>query len=201
MKNYLLSLFSIVLLVFGFSLFLKPSSLAIQNTIISKAYAQTCAAPAAATGVTVEFPGCTGSQCNLTQASCKWNSQSEAASYNVTVTQIEGGVIVLNNVSEPSSTTKVVFPITQGKTYKCSVVAVSSCGGLSSASSDQLLCQADALIAPTVIPTVVPTATPIPPTAAPPVPTIPVTGSIMQTIALSGIILATLIGGTVLLFL
>ena len=162
----------------------------------SKAHAQACSAPAAATGVTVEFPGCTGTSCDLTQASCAWASQGDAASYNVTVTEVESSTILKNNESESSSTTKVLFPITQGKTYKCDVVAVSACGGLAAATSDQLLCQADAIITPVV--TVPPTATPIPPTATP---TIASPGGIVQTIALFGGILIAIIGGIVLLAL
>ena len=144
-----------------------------------KAHAQACAAPAPASGVVVEFPGCTGTSCDLTQASCSWSSQADAASFNVTVTEVESGTILKNNESQSASTTKILFAITQGKTYKCDVVAVSACGGLAAATSDQLLCQVDALITPSVAPT----ATPIPPTATP---TIEPPGGIGQTVILAG---------------
>lgn len=160
-----------------------------------KAQAQACAAPAAASGVVVEFPGCTGTSCDLTQASCSWSSQADATSFNVTVTEVESGTILKNNESQSASTTKILFAITQGKTYKCDVVAVSACGGLAAATSDQLLCQIDALITPTVVP---PTATPIPPT---PTPTIASPGGIGQSVVLVGGIILAIIGGIVLLAL
>lgn len=169
------------------------------NHLVKQTFAQACAAPAAATGVQVEFPGCNGTQCDLTQASCKWNSQSDAASYNVTVTEVETNTIIKNNESEPAGTTKILFPITQGKTYKCSVVAVSACGGLAAAAEDQLLCQADALIS-TPTPTIAPTATPTPPPPTP-TPTIAKPGGIIQTIALVGGVLLAIVGGIVLLVL
>lgn len=165
---------------------------------VPKANAQACAAPAAASGVTVEFPGCTGTSCDLTQASCKWNTQADAASFNVTVTEVETATILKNNESQSASTSKILFAITQGKTYKCDVVAVSACGGLATATSDQLLCQADALITP--VATVAPTATPIP-TKAIPTPTIASPGGIAQTVVLFGGILLAIIGGIVLLAL
>lgn len=166
----------------------------------TQTYAQSCAAPAIATGVRVEFPGCNGTQCDLTQASCEWNSQSDASSFNVTVTEVETGTVIKNNESETSSTTKILFAITQGKTYKCDVVAVSACGGLAPAASDQLLCQADAIIStPTATlppPTATPTSPP-PPTSA----TIPEAGGVVQTIAIAGGVIIAIVGGILLLLL
>lgn len=160
-----------------------------------KVNAQACAAPATATGVTVEYPGCaTGTSCDLAQASCAWNSQSDASSYNITVTEVETGTIIKNNETQPSTTTKVLFNITQNRTYKCDVVAVSSCGGLAAAASDQLLCEADALLEPTPTTAVVPTATPVPPTATP----VLKPGGPMQTIAVIGGIFVIIIGGILL---
>jgi len=161
-----------------------------------QANAQACAAPAAASGVVVEFPGCTGDSCDLTQASCSWSTQADAASFNVTVTEVEAGTILKNNESQSASTTKILFAITQGKTYKCDVVAVSACGGLAAATSDQLLCQVDALITPSIAPT----ATPISPTATP-TPTIAPPGGITQSIVLVGGIILAIIGGILLLAL
>ncbi len=184
---YLKAFFATVLLLAFFAIFQVPSS-----------YAQACAAPAAATGVQVEFPSCNGTDCDLTQASCKWNAQSDAASFNVTVTEVETNTIIKNNESEPASTTKISFAITQGKTYKCDVVAVSACGGLAAASSDSLLCQADALVS-TPTATLAPTATPTTrPTATP---TIAKPGGEVQSIALIGAVLFAIIGGVVLLVL
>jgi hypothetical protein len=162
----------------------------------AKAHAQACTPPAASSGVTVEFPGCTGTSCDLTQASCSWSTQADAASFNVTVTEVETGTIIKSNESETASTTKILFPITQGKTYKCDVVAVSACGGLAPATSDQLLCQVDALITPTVAPS----PTPIPPTPTP-TPTIASPGGIGQSIVLFGGIILAIVGGIILLAL
>lgn len=177
----------LILLVFGFAFLFSR---------VDTANAQACAAPATPTGVTVEYPGCNGSTCDAAQASCTWVAQSDAASYNVTVTEVETGTIVMNNESQTSDTTKVIFAITQGRTYKCDVVAVSSCGGLSAAASDQLLCEADAIIdTPTPAP---PTATPIPPTATP---SIAPPGGIMQTAAIMGGVLVVIFGGILLFVL
>jgi hypothetical protein len=159
----------------------------------------TCAAPATVQGVKVEYPGCSvtdPNNCDLSQASCKWNPSSDAASYNVTVTELETGRVVINNQSEPLSTNKILFPITQKMTYKCDVSAVASCGTVSTAASDQLLCETDALLdTPTVAPpTAVPTQPPATPTIANP-------GGETQTIAILGVVAAALVGGFVLLLL
>ena len=186
-----------LLLISSLSLILCLTLFVNTKTVVLQSYAQACAAPAAATGVTVEFPGCTGTACVLTQASCKWNAQADAASYNVTVTELETGTVIKNNESVVKGSEKIVFPITQKKTYKCDVVSVSACGGLAAAASDQLLCEADALIN-TPTPTIAPTATRVPPTATP---TIAKPGGIGGTIALAGGILLAIIGGIVLLIL
>lgn len=195
----------IATLLLGFVSLFVVSSLTTSKPLpsfVSQTYAQSCAPPAAATGVQVEFPGCNGTQCDLTQASCKWNAQSDAASYNVTVTEVETNTVIKNNESETASTTKILFAVTQGKTYKCDVVAASSCGGLAAAASDQLLCQADAIIS-TPTATLAPTATPTPtnpplPTATP---TIAKPGGIAQTVALVGGVLIAIVGGIILLAL
>lgn len=167
-------------------------------SFVASVEAQACAAPAATTGVQVEYPGCaSGTTCDLAQASCKWNSQADAASYNVTVTEVETGTLIKNNESEAASVTKIVFPITQGKTYKCDVVAVSACGGLGAPGTDQLLCKADALI-DTPTPTLIPTKPAAPPTATP---TIAKPGGMVQSIGLIGGILLAIVGGIVLLVL
>lgn len=161
-------------------------------------HAQTCNAPATATGVEVSYPGCqgeeAGAQCSLENAKCKWNSQADAASYNVTITEVESGNVIKNNESVQSSSNNVLFPVTQGKTYKCDVVAVSSCGGLALAATDQLLCEADAIIATptaTLIPTVAPTTPIIPPKV------IQQPGGILQTVAITGGVLLAIVGGII----
>src|SRR3989344_2279491 len=175
------------------------------TTTLIAANDATCPALPAVAGVKVEYPGCEGTQCEFTQASCSWTASAGAASYNVSVTEVETGTAVKTNESIPSGTTKIIFPITQKKTYKCDVVAVSSCGSLSPVSSDQLLCEADAIIetpAPTVAP---PTTAPtIPPTATPtktPTPTLEPTRGTEQTFVIIGGILFAIIGGIILLAL
>ena len=168
---------------------------------VDQANAQACSAPAVASGVTVDYPGCNGSQCDLTQASCSWTSQGDASSYNVTVTEVETNTVIKNNESQSEKKKKILFPITQNRTYKCDVVSVSSCGGLAAAASDQLLCEADAIIdTPTPSPTSVsaPTPTSVPPTA---VPTIAKPGGPTQTLVLLGGILIALVGGVILFVL
>lgn len=181
---------SLILLFLGIVLFVSPPQ---------KAEAQACAAPATPSGVTVEYPGCNGSTCDLQQASCTWNSQSDAASFNVTITEVETGTVIINNQSQPSDTLKITFPITQGRTYKCDVIAVSSCGGLSAAGTDQLLCEADAIIdTPTPTQPAAPTATQVPPTATP---TIEPPGGVVQTASIIGGIMVLIVGGILLFVL
>lgn len=165
-----------------------------------KSYAQACSAPAQASGVLVEYPGCNGASCLFTQASCSWASQADAVSFNVTVTEVETGTVIVNNVSRAASVTKEVFNITQGRTYKCDVVAVSSCGSLAAAASDQLLCEADAII-DTPTPTTaagVPTTAPNQPTATP---TIAPPGGVVQSAAIVVGILFSIVGGILLFVL
>lgn len=135
----------------------------------------TCPAPNATASVTVDFPFCEAGNCDLTKASCEWEAVGDAASYLVTVSQVEDSSVVKNNESVPSTTTKINFPIVQNKTYKCTVVVVSACQSQSTAASDQLLCEADAILeTPTPAPpTAAPTATPVP-NAPTPIPTAPV---------------------------
>ena len=124
--------------------------------------AQSCASVPSVMGVTVEYPGCTGNSCDFTKASCSWTALAQASSYRVTVSVVETGAVILNNASYPASTTQILFPVGQTNTYKCSVVAVNSCGNQSTPSSDQLLCVTDGLLSPTNTPTITPTRTPTP---------------------------------------
>lgn len=168
-----------------------------------------CVAPSQAQNVLVEYPGCEGDSCLFTQASCMWDPNADAATYNLTVTEVETGNVVRNE-SIPNSTTKVLFPITQGRTYKCDVSVANACGSVSAAASDQLLCEADAII---------PTATPIPPTTTPiasssptlapttpvstptTIPPPPVVGGVIPTVGIIGALLVAIIGGIVFLAL
>lgn len=163
-----IALFSLVLIIF-FLVFASQNLKNIPNKLVVDTYAQACAAPATPAGLTVEYPSCNGNQCDLAQAECTWSSQADVSSFNLTITEVESGVLVKNNESESASTTKIVFPVTQGRTYRCSLVAVSSCGGLSTAATNELMCEADAMLTPS--PTIaVPTATPTPtPANTPPV--------------------------------
>lgn len=197
-KRYLYLLLAGIFILSGVSLtLLMISSPKNTVTLTNSADAQTCTAPTAVSGVTVAYPSCVGSNCDLTKASCTWTAESGVASYNATVTEVETSTIILNNASESASTTTISFPITQGKTYKCDITAVASCGAVSAVSSDQLLCEANALLSPTVTP--VPTATPVPPKAPPP--TIAQPGGVGQTIAITGLVLFAIVGGAVLLML
>ena len=192
---------------------------------------QVCPAPEATLSVLVDFPACSddGINCDLSQASCEWDAVSGASSYLVTINQVEDGTFVKNNESVPTTTLKLTFPITQNKTYKCSVIVVSACASQSIAVTDELLCEADAILDPTATPaptTSAPTSAPIPTaTLIPPTPTLQITntptpqpiflptatytptptivqpGGIMQTIGIVGGIMIVVVGGILLLAL
>ena len=159
---------------------------------VSQVNAQACASPVTPLGVNVDYPNCSGGSCDLTRASCGWALQGDAASYNVTVTEVETGTIIKNNENQTGTTSTVNFPITQLRTYKCDVVAVAACGSLSLVASDQLLCDADAIIGtPTPTNAVVPTVVP----EIPNKPTLPPTGGLLQTVGiLGGITLVFVVG-------
>lgn len=186
--------------------------------------AQACATPAVVNSVSVNFPNCEGTtNCNFTQASCTWDLATDGSSYKVKITEVETLSVVKEETLAPTIG-KTVFSINQGKTYKCDVSAVNSCGTASIAASDELLCQVDAKISPTVPPTSTPTPTPpsatvpptIPPTVAPPTPTTTVTpiptklaptvtlakpGGTVPTLGIIGGVAIAIIAGIVLLIL
>lgn len=122
-----------------------------------------CQAPAAVTGVEFTYPSCQGTQCNFTQASCSWAAVNGATSYNITITQVESGTVTsTTSVTAPTVTT--TFSVVQGKTYRCDIAAVNSCGASGQVGSAQALCSVDGQVSspqptapPQVIPTVVPT--------------------------------------------
>lgn len=151
-------------------------------------------------------------QCAFDTASCSWDAVTGAASYNIKITQVESGTVIRND-SVGASTTRIVFPVIQGKTYQCDISAVNSCGATGGTGSHSLTCEVGGIF-PSVTPiptvpagvTVFPTATPtFPPaaTTAPtiitqitPTPTLPPTGDLSTTIVMGvgGVILAILGG-------
>lgn len=176
--------------------------------------AQACATPATVANVSVNYPSCDGTQdCNFTQADCTWSALEDGSSYKVTITEVETQTKVKEETLAPA-VVKTVFPINQGKTYKCDVAAVNTCGSIGVASSDELLCIVDAIIsqtptptvaptiapteAPTVPPAVVVTSTPIPTKTLPP---IEQPGGPLATIGLFAGVLVAIIGGALLLIL
>lgn len=161
------------------------------TTFISKVSAQACPVQAPVNSVTVAYPGCEGTNCNFTQASCAWSAATGATSYKINVTEIETSVAIKANETVASTITQVVFPITQNRTYKCDVVAVNSCGNQSTVLSDQLLCSADGLLGSTA-PTSVPGSSTTPGGIAAP-------GGIEQTLLIMGGILVTIIGGVLMI--
>lgn len=129
-----------------------------------------CPPPAEVTNVKVDYPLSTGgSQVDFTRASCSWDAVTGASSYTVKVTEVESGTVVMNNQTVNPPTTNVAFAVTSGKTYKCDVTAVSSCGASGGTGTDSLLCQAQGILpTSTPVPTTTPRVTPtIPPTPVP----------------------------------
>ncbi len=185
MKIRLLPLF-VTILGFGL-LVLAPSALPKPSALVPQvqAQAQACPVPDQVSSVLVEFPSCNGAQCSFVNASCSWGAVANASSYNLTVTEVESGKVVKSE-SEPTATTKVTFPVTQGKTYKCDVAAVNSCGNTGATGTFSLLCQVQGggTIAPT----------PTPPAK------LPKTGSAETTLLLAFGGLGFMLAGTALYF-
>lgn len=136
-----------------------------------------CPAPGTPATVTVSYPLCevaAGSSqetCQFDKAGCTWESVSGVASYNVKVTEVETGVTIATESVKPPSV-KTSFSVVQGRTYKCEVSAVSSCGTIGATNEDSLLCQVEGFVSPTPEPTPpppTPTPTPTPVPTAPPV--------------------------------
>ncbi len=126
-----------------------------------------CPAPDAVQNVIIDYPNCTGqtvgSTCDYVTASCSWSPVTTASTYTVKVTEVETGTVVKNNEQQNSSTTKITFPVNQGKTYKCDVFATNSCGTNGGVGTFSLLCKADALLTtPTPVITTAPTTAPTP---------------------------------------
>lgn len=122
------------------------------------AFAQACTTPGTPSNVLVTYPACQGVNCSGTQATCTWGAASDAASYSVQITEVDSNTVVTTQ-SLASSVLTYTFSVTGGKTYKCSVTAVNSCGTAGSAGTFSLLCETDVVVNPTAAP--VATLTPI----------------------------------------
>ena len=150
--------------------------------------------PATVTGVLVEYPECTGDSCSFVQASCSWTAVSGATSYNYTVTEVDTGTQVQTSTVD-TATLRVVFPVTQERTYKCDVFA-SNATGSGGTGTHSLLCSAEGLLDPTVAPTTPPAAT-----ALPTKPPIESPGAFENTAIILGGVALVIIGGLALLLL
>jgi len=181
----------------------------------------TSAAPATPQNVLVEYPSCTDLDCSFLAASCAWDAVSDAANYQLKVTEVDTGTVVYDQ-SQAASVNKIVFPVAQNKVYQCDVTALNADGQASGTGSHSLLCQTDGIVEPTT-PPVVPTEPPPPtkePTAVPtvvsspsatlaptipmkttssPTPTIESPGAPAQSIAIVGAAVMTMIIGVLLL--
>lgn len=107
-----------------------------------------------------------GGQCRFDQASCTWDAEPAAVSYSVTVIEVDSGQTIKTETI-PAGTTKVVFPVTANKTYRCDVAAANACGTLGPAGSASALCAAEGVatpapsVAPSVAPSIAPTQPPV----------------------------------------
>jgi len=137
-----------------------------------------CPAPGTPATVTLSYPLCESAsggaeQCQFDKAGCVWEPVSGATKYSVKVTEIETGAnIATTTVNAP--TVKSSFPVVQGRTYKCEVSAINSCGTTGGTNEDTLLCEADGFFSPTPAPTPVappPVSTPLPTPTPTPLPT------------------------------
>ena len=172
----------VFLFVLGLFIFIHPQ--------LTFAQTPACQTPAAVTGVTVTYPDCSGSTCSFTTAGCSWNSATNASTYQIVVTEVDTGTQVTKQ-SVNASTTKLTFPVTAGRTYKCDVTGVNSCGQSGGTGTDSLLCQVEGG-------TPIPTATPV--VARPPQTNLPPTGIVENTIMVAGASLIFMIIGSIVLF-
>lgn len=149
-----------------------------QGTTNTTSQGASCPAPGTPSTVTLSYPLCesTGGgpeTCQFDKAGCTWDGVSGATKYNVKVTEVETGAsIATETINAP--TVKTSFPVVQGRTYKCEVSAVNSCGTTGGTNEDTILCEVEGFVpstAPTPTPT--PVATPVPTPTPTPVPTAP----------------------------
>ena len=179
----------------------------------------TTAAPATPQNVLVEYPSCTDLDCSFLAASCAWDAVSDAANYQLKVTEVDTGTVVYDQ-SQAASVNKIVFPVVQNKVYQCDVTALNADGQASGTGSHSLLCQTDGIVEPTTppVPTTIPptkeptavptvssspSATLVPTipvkTTSSPTPTIEAPGAPAQSIAIVGAAVMTMIIGVLLL--
>lgn len=159
-------------------------------------YAQACTTPGTVTNVKITYPACANGQCSFTSATCTWDATLNAATYTVKVTEVDTNTIVTSQ-SITAPTTTITFPVTSGKTYKCDVTAVNSCGQAGGTGSDSLLCKVDGVFAS---PTAVPTQPPI--IGAPnPQPTLAPTGNLQNILLITGVSIILIITGASLFLL
>ncbi|HVZ12114.1 MAG TPA: hypothetical protein VG965_03730 [Patescibacteria group bacterium] len=186
MKNKVLFVFRNILVIIV--LFLG-SSLVSKNITVAPAFAQT--APTQVQNVLLTFPYNNNGQVNFTQANCTWDALAGASNYQVTITNATTNSQVLSQ-QVAGTVTSQVFNVQDNNTYTCSVAAINSSGTSGPSNSYSLLCKVDAAVD-----------TPPPgDTAAPtPVPTVPATGIIGNTIMLSIGTAIFISGGLVLLLL
>lgn len=174
--------------------------------------------PGTPQNVLVEYPSCTDLNCSFLEASCAWDPVTDATSYKLKVTEVDTGSVVYDQ-TQATSVSKIVFPVNQNKVYQCDVTALNADGQAGATGSHSLLCETDGIVEPTTPPTVVPT---IPPTKAPtptvaaspsatlaptipakttstPTPTIESPGAPVQSIAIIGAAVMTMIIGVLLL--
>jgi hypothetical protein len=111
----------------------------------------------------------------------------------VKITQVESGTVTSTTTVNPPTVT-YAFAVEQGKTYKCEISAVNSCGTSGQAGSAQALCAVDGQVT-------TPTVAAVQPTRPPVIPTLKPTGDVSTT-AIVGIggALVTIVGGLLFLF-
>lgn len=174
-----------------------------------------CQTPGGVQNVSIEYPNPKPDNSGFifTEANCSWSQVSGAANYIVTVTEVDSGTKVKNNETVNSGTTKIIFPVTNGKTYKCDVTAANTCGTTGPIGTDTALCQTSVVASPAPTATPGPTSTPAPaaptPTLAPttqviiptntPAPTMVPGNEVPVAIGITGAIV-TIIGGALFLF-
>ncbi len=171
-------------LAFGFIFFAFPMGASAQTP------------PPDVTDVLVEYPAIDESEtASFTQASCSWSATSGAASYTYTITEVESNTQIQSQTIG-SDQLDVVFPVTQGRTYRCDVFATNATGQSGGAGSHSLLCEAEALIdSPT------PTTATATPTLLPTKPPIESPGAFETTILIIGGITLLILGGAALILL
>lgn len=170
-----------LLLFFALAFFLFPS----------RAGAQV---PATVTGVLVEYPECVGESCSFVQASCSWSAMTGATSYNYTITEVDTNTQI-QTATVDSSTLRVVFPVTQERTYKCDVFATNASGS-GGTGTHSLLCSAEGLLDSTATPVPQATATPLP--TKPPIES---PGMFTNTAIILGGVALVIVGGLALILL